>query len=108
MTTIRDLVRSTATVTAGDLRDVVTENPPLLESRSSVEDRLGSSMPGDNISDHPLNYLANNPYSGKNPLQVRRALVNQEITDPEQRRLATEWLDTYQRFSGDKVWGSSR
>jgi len=86
------------------LQAVARENPIPRTGRSEVEDELRSSMPGDDISTHPLNYLQGNPFSGKNVLSVKRALENGEIKTPQERRQAMEWLQTYAQFTGDVIF----
>lgn len=72
-----------------------------------AENSVRASMPGDDISDHPANIYANNPFMNRNPLVVRRALKNGSLTDPKLKQAAFEYLDFVAKMTGWNVLGDA-
>lgn len=96
---LRDLIApQPATPT---LHDIVETNPPVDECRSDVERRIGTRMPGDDITNHPL--ALQNPYRGANPQKLRRMLKEGVIKDSFLRQQALEWLRAYEILTGETV-----
>ncbi len=65
------------------------------------------ALPGDDISNHPNNVLANNPFMNRDPLTVRRLLLSGQITDPQLKTAAMEYLKLVSRFTGWDTLGDS-
>lgn len=72
-----------------------------------AENGVKASLPGDDVSNHPANIYANNPFMNRDPLAVRRALHNGVITDPKLKLAATEYLDFVARMTGWNTLGDS-
>lgn len=83
------------------LHDIVAANPPVDECRSDVEKRIGTRMPGDDLTGHPL--ALQNPYKGANPQKLRRMLAEGVIKDTFLRQQALEWLRAYEILTGEIV-----
>jgi hypothetical protein len=72
-----------------------------------AENGVKASLPGDDISNHPANIYANNPFMNLNPLTVRRALQEGLIKDPKLKTAAEEYLGFVARMTGWNTLGDS-
>jgi hypothetical protein len=101
MSSLRDLVKTNAKADTTLQGAAKGEGPTADPGVHPDEARFTARMPGD-TSDHPLN--SDNPYRGKNPQTVLRALREGNLS-PDQERQARAAIDTYAKLSGDAVGG---
>jgi len=68
---------------------------PPVDVNDDADFVMVSAMPGDDISEQPfVKGMALNPYWGKNPAEVYRAVKEGTIPDQEGRKQAMAWLKT--------------
>jgi hypothetical protein len=58
------------------------------------EDRLVAALPGDDITNHPGNVYAGNPFMNRNPLMVLRMLRSGKLdAHPRLKKYAEQWVN---------------
>jgi hypothetical protein len=102
MKSLRDLVTTKATSDTDLHGSARGEGPTADPGVHPDEARFTARMPGDDGSTHPLH--SDNPFRGKNPQTVLRALREGNLS-PDQERQARAAIDTYAKLSGDPVGG---
>ncbi len=75
------------------------------------EDRYPSAyaaLPGDDVSTHPNNVYAGNPFMNRSPLRVRRMLLAGKFDPyPRLKAKAEEYLRLYKTLTGEDTTGDS-
>jgi hypothetical protein len=91
MTTLRELAGMAPDHSVRDFVEGRAEPP--VDVNDDADLVMVSSMPGDDISQHPfIKATQANPYWGKNPQEVFRAVKEGTIPDQDGRKHAMAWL----------------